>query len=781
MSEITQVITAGGIAAKHDAIVEPVALVGPATGSEHNTIRAAIIPVACWRVEDLRFEFDSSFVTPEIKTELAELAKLVKDHPPSSKSNGKPGCPLSVFGHADPVGNDDYNKQLSGRRATAIYAMLTRDTNLWEKLFSQPIGNDKWGSKSLETMLDTVSPASAGKRNQEQAIQAEHNAGKRKDLFGQYMENLCGPELKLKKEDFLGHGDDAGGKGDFQGCSEFNPVLIFSQEEQKKFEKDKDKVARDGANAPNRRVMVLIFRKGSRVNPSKWPCPRVNEGVAGCKKRFWSDGEQRRSKRLPDKPRKFEEVKDTFACRFYHRLVDKSPCEEILPRIPATLEVILDNDNNLAVDAGEPVAVFVRVGLWDHAFNPANGNLLNSSGDAQNFISKDSVGKEARRFYFRVKDPNSTGQAELRVDWRTEFGSGGNDDAPASQVISLTPTSDPSVFVSHAVFLVADVVDQAQATDSGLPATNPDTGARSLNQSNHRIRKITVDDTHRLDTNVVAQYSSLRGGGTVNIKVPLFNRAPDERRKIKVHLVNVRAAVGGAGTLNAARKTTAIDTMHSVYACTGIFLEVDEIVIDPPASCTGWATRFPTSPQAIGADPAVESPSFPGGNLVPSSSQADIINVIRARPDFDANDIYLVYVTKIFATPLPTPPALLTLGSGGIAFTDSFTAAGSVARSFAFIGIQTVNKFADPHELTHITTDLRNSAGGHFHLEANVNTGPGNIDGRNLMQRFALIANNNPSDSKRLWDEDFTNNNITPAKLPAQIAAIRGSRFVRPL
>src|SRR5258706_12781115 len=285
-TEFTHEITDGGIAAKHPITPDITAIVGPATGSEHNTIRVGIIPVACWRLEDVRFAFDSSFVVPGIAAELKNLALLVRDHPPASKSNGKPGFPLSVFGHADPVGNDDYNKQLSGRRATAIYALLTRDTNLWEKLFSQPFGNDKWGIQSLETMLDTVSPASAGKSNQEQASQAEHNAGKRKELFGQYMEKLCGPDLKLKKEDFLGHGDDAGGKGDFQGCSEFNPVLIFSQEDQKKFDQDKDKTKRNSDNAPNRRVMVLIFRKGSRVDPAKWPCPPVNEGVAGWRKRF---------------------------------------------------------------------------------------------------------------------------------------------------------------------------------------------------------------------------------------------------------------------------------------------------------------------------------------------------------------------------------------------------------------------------------------------------------------------------------------------------------------
>src|SRR6266576_1904877 len=154
-TELTHSISEGGIAAKHPPIPDVAALVGSATGSELNTVRAGIIPVACWRLEDVRFEFDSSFVVPGIELELKNLAKLVKDHPTTSKSDGKPGFPLSVFGHADPIGNDDYNKQLSGRRATAIYALLIRDTNLWEKLFSQPLGNDKWGRKSLRTMLDT--------------------------------------------------------------------------------------------------------------------------------------------------------------------------------------------------------------------------------------------------------------------------------------------------------------------------------------------------------------------------------------------------------------------------------------------------------------------------------------------------------------------------------------------------------------------------------------------------------------------------------------------------
>ncbi len=81
------------------------------------------------------------------------------------------------------------------------------------------------------------------------------------------------------------------------------------------------------ANSPNRRVVVLMFRVGSSVSPGKWPCPAAVDGVAGCKQRFWSDGETRRSSRLPNDDREFSKSKDTFACRFYQRLTTSSPCE----------------------------------------------------------------------------------------------------------------------------------------------------------------------------------------------------------------------------------------------------------------------------------------------------------------------------------------------------------------------------------------------------------------------------------------------------------------------
>src|SRR5215470_8055038 len=117
----------GGVAGTQDAIDSPQLVVGSSTEDQFNTATLRLIPVACLRVDDVRFAFDSSFVASDpaddrkdIREELRLLVSLIKEHPES---------PLSVFGHADPVGNDDHNKALSGRRATVIYALLISNSD----------------------------------------------------------------------------------------------------------------------------------------------------------------------------------------------------------------------------------------------------------------------------------------------------------------------------------------------------------------------------------------------------------------------------------------------------------------------------------------------------------------------------------------------------------------------------------------------------------------------------------------------------------------------------
>jgi hypothetical protein len=290
-------------------------------------------------LEDVRFDFDSSFINPPAAEEFKNLATLMKAHP---------GAPISIFGHADPVGNDDYNKKLSGRRASAVYGMITRNTDIWEELYSNPLGRDDWGIKAVQIILLDLGypPGPIDGKKSDQTTKAIKNfqtdnglppsgnadRATRAKLFLAYMDKHCkdesGNPFKVEDKDFLARGEDSGGKGDYQGCSEFNPLLMFSSEENRKYSKPENKAERDTENTPNRRVLVYLFRPGSHVSPSWWPCPRVKEGVAGCYKRFWSDAAKRRS--FQEERREYDKTHDTFACRFYDRLSVRSPCETMM-------------------------------------------------------------------------------------------------------------------------------------------------------------------------------------------------------------------------------------------------------------------------------------------------------------------------------------------------------------------------------------------------------------------------------------------------------------------
>ena len=274
--------------------------------SEHNTIREPLTPIAAWELEDAHFAFDSSVLLPSMTADLGSLITLIR---------ANPGAPVAIFGHADPIGQDGYNKLLSGRRATALFALLTRRVDLWENLHQHPMGNDDWKKNELAVTV------------MRQLLDEKNGSGKTLAggaLFRSYMDAVSvdqdGKGFGLPARGFLGQGVDKGGKVDYQGCGEFNPVVTFSKREAADFAAPGRKEARDEANAPNRRVTAFLFPKGTKVTPAKWPCPRVNEGIGGCQKRFWSDAAARRTNQ--DLRREHAKDGDTFACRFYQRLAE---------------------------------------------------------------------------------------------------------------------------------------------------------------------------------------------------------------------------------------------------------------------------------------------------------------------------------------------------------------------------------------------------------------------------------------------------------------------------
>jgi len=348
----------GGYAAGHPVANCFPIFTAPSTRTEKNVVRLPLVSTACWRLNDLRFDFDSSFVMPAAHGEFVALRKIIDAHP---------GSPMSVFGHSDPVGNLEYNKELSGRRAEAIYSLLTHDVARWEKLYKNSHGGDDWGLKQIQVMLDALAydpgnTAGESTKRSKDAIQAFQRANNLNDdgdagpltravLFQKYFEFLF--PRKVEKTEFLHKGIDPGGKGDFQGCGEFNPAMILSKDEAKKMSEEE----RNAENGVNRRVLILFFKPGTEDHVEKWPCPRVAEGGGDCKKRFWSDADKRRAKQ--EERRTFADTEDTFACRFYHRLTESSPCEisaarlmfvEILLDLPETAEGLEDRFELVSAD-----------------------------------------------------------------------------------------------------------------------------------------------------------------------------------------------------------------------------------------------------------------------------------------------------------------------------------------------------------------------------------------------------------------------------------------------
>lgn len=310
------------LTASHPGIEGVTLRVAPAVGAEFNRVRSFLIPKACFKFEDAHFAFDSSFITPG-GFDITPLRDLLDKFP---------GTKASIFGHADPVGDDVYNKRLSGRRAQAVFGLLTRDVALWEKLADHPAGGDNWKPQAEQTMR-AATGLPAGTPRAKLILAYMDQLCTVHDAAGQPVPGEDGQprEVKLTKADFLARGAGPNGKGDMQGCSEFNPLMLFSKDEKAFFDQPENRAERNVQNQGNRRVMVLLFRAGSQVDPGKWPCPTVEEGTGGCLKRFYSDGEQRRSNQ--DARREFKDTKDTFACRFYDRISNSSPCE--IPALPS--------------------------------------------------------------------------------------------------------------------------------------------------------------------------------------------------------------------------------------------------------------------------------------------------------------------------------------------------------------------------------------------------------------------------------------------------------------
>ena len=277
------------------------------------------------------------------------------------------GCPAAIFGHCDPAGRDALNKTLGDRRAIAVYALVTRQPDLWAYLYDNAEVGDKWDLRMVQAMLHKVRDANgqpylagdptgvrdadtidAVKRFQADAgLTSDGDPGSktRKALYGAYMDWLCTPtspaapsadpstqpaRFQMQPTDFLGGvGAQPGDlpKMSLQSCGKFNPILLLTTDEMggEDTTDGASKVQRNIDDAPNRRVIMYLFPEGTKVDSTQWPCPKVKETNDACKAQFWPDGDTRRKN--TDTQRAYKDTRDTMACRFYDRFARRSPCE----------------------------------------------------------------------------------------------------------------------------------------------------------------------------------------------------------------------------------------------------------------------------------------------------------------------------------------------------------------------------------------------------------------------------------------------------------------------
>lgn len=402
-----------GFAALHDAAPVRRLVVAPTTEAEINTIRFRPIPIACARLNQQGFDFDSSFVTPTMASALSQLGAQIDSHPKA---------PLSVFGHADPVGDDEYNKRLSGRRAGSVFGLLTRDTDLWEDLYQHPAGGDDWKPRAVGVMLGHLKdpdgvPYDEGHPGKfagvvafqkDNGLTPDGSAGPktRKVMFALYMDAVCvrddASTYSVPRESFIGGGADPDGKGSHQGCSEFNPVFLFAAADASQPAFGVEKEERDRRNGVNRRVLIFLFQEGASIPLAEWPCPRAKEPGAGCKSAFWPDGEERRTPGPAE--REYRATHDTMACRFYDGMARRSPCEGVTkpPRETLVLEWPEELSAHLPAELALRLVIGKRttISLW------SDGSVT----DARRRFVFDHVPPGARCTLFA-----STGEVEIRL------------------------------------------------------------------------------------------------------------------------------------------------------------------------------------------------------------------------------------------------------------------------------------------------------------------------------------------------------------------------------
>lgn len=271
-------------------------------------------------------------------------------------------------------------------------------------------------------------------------------------------------------------------------------------------------------------------------------------------------------------------------------------------RVAATI-VGLEITDRAAVGR-RPVA-FTRFGLWNRAYDAAE----NVRGD-------DFLRLDRRSFFFRVHDRAAQGD-HLELRWRTlQSDRATAEDDPADPVLSLPRVAASSpFFLSRAVMLVTNDEDRDQRVHSGLPGSFNLTEPRAHTDSNHRLRKATLDGFVRGEYSPAAQ-----PGVRLRVTRPLFERDPDDRRRVRVRVVRYTSTTAGFAAASPAYIASQFARANLRWNQIG--LQIDAL-----------ATSDRVIPAAAVAGPPGD-PRFPFPNVVNTPEEdAVLADLIPVTPD----------------------------------------------------------------------------------------------------------------------------------------------------
>jgi hypothetical protein len=607
------------------------------------------------RLTGMLFDTDKAFLLPSALHGIRRLVHFYDDHD---------GLEMVIVGHTDSRASDNYNLDLADERAASIAAYLRDQFPVWLAFYEPPTPfNRRWGIREDQHMLsaltDGTAPFYAGPINgvatpafndAVRRFQEWSNANRGTSLALTGIGPLTRRELVIVYMEQDGTTLPASVTPVTHACGEFHPERPIP-----------------GDVPENRRVEIFLF-EGPITPPPPPPAPsRCPPG--GCTEQpIWvqqsvltvdfdqdladltvhvtdaggnpldgvtvelsgpgadSDASDARGRadfhNLAPGTYALLGRKDGFSHEPTNAVVEGGRANEArLVMHPVTLEIL---------DRSNAVTTFVRFGLWDHAVDTSggpNGVLRNGVAEAANFI-----GLDTRRFRFRVQDVSATGTVNL--EWKTLTAAGADDDAPASRVLTCVETPAGShTFLSNAVMLVTDDIDAAQSTEAGLvapPAPAAETGLRARGASNHRLRRAAIDGSVRAD---YPPHTTVQAAAT------LFRRAPEERHRLALRIVNYNGCVTPAH----------IDgqVLRAKQRWNQLGLEIDAaaaVVRPAPAGMFNAAGLFP-----VGfAGNANESAAF--RDLLPLTP--DNTCTIVFVPMVGAN----AYASNFSVNPIPNPP-----------------------------------------------------------------------------------------------------------------------------